>query len=123
MTLIPFAPARRACVIAFFIARRNDTRFTSWAAMFSATSCASASTFRTSMMLRKISVSVSFCRSDRNASRPAARLPMMMPGLAAYTYTFALFAARSIVTLLIEAWKSFSFRNFRIARSSWRNRW
>jgi hypothetical protein len=43
-------------VTAFFIARRNATRRSSWSATFSATSCASSSAFRISLMLMKISL-------------------------------------------------------------------
>ncbi len=50
--LIPSAPSLRADVTAFFIARRKATRFWSWSATFSATSCASSSGWMTSSMLR-----------------------------------------------------------------------
>ena len=52
-------PSRRtSCVevTAFFIARRNATRRSSCSAMFSATSCASSSALRISLMLMKISL-------------------------------------------------------------------
>ena len=49
---VPFAPARIELCRHFFIARRKDTRFSSCAAMFSATSCASKSGFLISCTLR-----------------------------------------------------------------------
>ena len=45
--LIPFAPLFIVLDIVDFIARRKEIRFSSWVAMFSATSCAFASGFLT----------------------------------------------------------------------------
>jgi hypothetical protein len=45
---------------AFFIARRNATRRSSWVAMLSATSCAFVSALRISWMSTKSSFSVNF---------------------------------------------------------------
>ena len=48
ITFIPRTPSRIALLIAFFIARRNPMRFSSFAAMPSAISCAFVSGFLTS---------------------------------------------------------------------------
>ena len=116
---MPLAPNFIAVWMAFFIARRNAMRRSSWVAMFSATSCASVSALRTSTMFRKTSFSVNFWRSFFTVSMPAPRLPMTMPGRAVWTLTFTLFAARSISTSLTPAWLSFFFTNSRIWMSSW----
>ena len=49
---MPLAPNFCAVWTAFFMARRKAMRRSSWVAMFSATSCASTSAFRTSTTFR-----------------------------------------------------------------------
>ena len=80
MILTPLAPKRKADSIAFFIARRKETRRSSWPAIDSATSCASSSGRWISWMLMWTSRPISFCRSSRSLSTSAPRRPMMMPG-------------------------------------------
>ena len=71
---MPLAPNLSAVWTAFFMARRKAMRRSSWVAMFSATSCASVSAFRTSTTFRKTSLSVRAWRSFLMVSMPAPAL-------------------------------------------------
>jgi len=93
---IPCAPMRMARATASFIARRNATRRSSCNATFSPTSSASRSGRRTSWMLMKVSLLVSFDSSCLSFSISAPFLPMTIPGRAVWMLIFALLAARSI---------------------------
>jgi hypothetical protein len=109
---MPLAPNFIEVATAFFIARRNATRRSSWVAMFSATSCALVSGLRTSWTSMNTSLLVNACTPGNfgspfaalwrlptfSVSMPLPPLPMTMPGRAVNTITFALFAARSTST-------------------------
>jgi hypothetical protein len=109
---MPFDPNFIAVATAFFIARRNATRRSSCVAMFSATSCAFVSGLRTSWTSMNTSLPVNACTPGNfgspfaavrrlptfSVSMPLPPLPMTIPGLAVYTITLALFAARSTST-------------------------
>jgi hypothetical protein len=102
---MPSAPNFMVEVTAFFMARRNATRRSSWSATFSATSCASSSAFRISLMLMKISFfTENFASSARSASTSAPRLPIRIPGLAVWMLTTTFSPVRSITTFEIPAW-------------------
>jgi hypothetical protein len=105
-------------VTAFFIARRNATRRSSWVAMFSATSWAFVSALRTSWMSMNSSFSVMLASSAFSCSTPAPRRPMMMPGRDVAITTFALFAARSIWIDAMPAFANFERMALRSLRSS-----
>ncbi len=109
---MPFEPNFIAVETAFFMARRNATRRSSWVATFSATSCALVSALRTSCTSMKTSLSVKawtpgnlvsplaavFKLPVFKISMPLPPLPITMPGRAVKTMTLALLAARSIST-------------------------
>src|SRR3954469_11342438 len=118
-TLIPSAPARMAFCTARFMARRNDTRCTSWWAIESAMSCASTSGRFTSSTL--IATSLPPERrpsSSRSLSTSAPPLPITTPGRAVCTVTITLPGLRSISISLIEACPRRWWRYFRIFSSS-----
>ena len=101
---IPFAPNFIVEIIDFFIARRNATRRSSCSAMFSATSWASSSAFRISLMLMKMSRLVNCASSLRSVSTSAPRLPIRMPGRAVWMFTTTFSPVRSITTFEMPAW-------------------
>ena len=89
--------------MACFMARRKLMRFSSWAAMFSATSWALASGLRISMMFTFTGLPISLATSARMASTPTPPLPMSLPGRAVWMLTVTLLAARSMSILATPA--------------------
>ena len=101
---MPSAPNFMVEVRAFFMARRNATRRSSWRAMFSATSWASSSALRISLMLMKISLAVWRASSLRSVSTSAPRFPIRMPGRAVWMLSTTLSPVRSMTTFEMPAW-------------------
>ena len=100
--------------IACFIARRKEIRFSSCAAMFSATSCAFRSGLRTSTMLRA-TVLPSFCSMDlRSFSMSSPPLPMMTPGREQWMLILTFALSLSISILAMPAAYSLFFKYLRM---------
>ena len=115
---MPLAPNFIAVWMAFFIARRNAMRRSSWVAMFSATSCASVSALRTSTMFRKTSFLVNFWRSF--FTRLDARAALADDDARARGVDVDLDLVRRALDLDLAtpAWPSVFFTNSRIRMSS-----
>jgi len=108
-TLMPLHPKRSAESTALRMARRKPTRFSSWSAMFSATSWASSSGLCTSWMSTKTSRFVRFWSSTFSLSISAPLRPMMMPGRAVRMMMRSLLPGRSTSMELTPADFSLSF--------------
>src|SRR5258708_3568098 len=115
---MPSAPRRMADCTARFMARRNATRRSSCWAIDSATSLASSSGLRISMMLRTTSLSVSFATALRSFSMSAPFLPMTTPGRAEWIVTRHFLCGRSITILDTAACLSCLVNASRISMSS-----
>ncbi len=87
MILIPSAPIFIAEAIDFFMARRYDTRPSSWRAMESAVSWAESSGRFTSTILMVMSFLVKSASSSFSLSTSAPLRPMTMPGREVWMFT------------------------------------
>ena len=101
---MPWAPARIEEAIAFFMARRNETRCSSCLAMCSATSWASRSARLISSMLSWTCFFVSAFISSESLSTCSPLRPMTRPGRAVLMPTVILSPLRSIVIFEMPAW-------------------
>src|SRR5258706_1253807 len=115
---MPWAPARIEEAIAFFIARRNETRCSSCLAMCSATSWASRSARLISSMLSCTCFLVSCFISSDSLSTCSPLRPITSPGRAVLIPIVTLSPLRSIVIFEIPAWNSRFLRYRLISRSS-----
>src|SRR6516165_4454457 len=118
---MPSAPSRIADCTARFIARRNATRRSSCCAIESATSVASISGLRTSVILITTSESVNFDTILRILSISAPFLPMTTPGRAEWIVTRHFLCGRSM--MIFDTAACFRFFNSvsRIRMSSCRS--